>query len=57
VSCCVVLCRAVVHLQDLVAQNKAYRNRIRAMPSSAFAFENRPEPPSARYDPAIALLK
>jgi hypothetical protein len=47
----------VVQLQDLVAQNKAYRNRIRAMPSSAFAFENRPEPPSARYDPAIALLK
>lgn len=26
--------------EDLSAQNTAYRNRIRAMPSSAFSFEN-----------------
>lgn len=43
--------------QDLVAQNKAYRNRLRAMPTSAFGFENRAEAPSARFDPAVALLR
>ena len=43
--------------QDLVAQNKAYRNRLRAMPTSAFGFENRTEAPSARFDPAVALLR
>jgi hypothetical protein len=47
-------------IEDLTAQNTAYRNRIRAMPSSAFSFENAAvaTAPSrgAMYDPAVALL-
>jgi hypothetical protein len=61
--CSIVQLRSLINyqsfklLQDLVAQNTAYRNRLRALPTSAFGFENRADPPSARFDPAVALLK